>query len=59
VWAAFGGREQMLAAPARKVRRVTQYLQAQNEYEYEQSREQERKLDEAERDRARISSRSR
>ena len=59
MWAAFGGREQMLAAPMRKVRRVTQYLQARNEYEYEQSREQQRKMEEAERDRARAASRGR
>lgn len=52
----------MLEAPARKVKRVTQYLQAQNEYEYEQQQEQQRKIEEAERERdrtARISSRGR
>jgi hypothetical protein len=52
----------MLVAPARKVKRITAYLQAQNEYEYEQQQEQERKIEEAERERdraARISANGR
>ena len=39
----------MLKAPARKVRRVTDLLRAQNEYEAEQMEEVRKKQEEAER----------
>lgn len=49
LWQAFGSREQMLRAPASKVRRVTTYLIAKNEYDHE-LREEREKQDEVERD---------
>lgn len=64
MWNAFAGYLDIYGEPppARKVRRVTLYLQEQNRYEYEQSLEQQRKLEDAERERdrnARISARGR
>ncbi len=50
VWEAFGGRSEMLAAPARKVAHVTALLRAQNEYDAEQMEEARKRQEKAERD---------
>jgi hypothetical protein len=47
-----------MAAPARKVRRITLYLMEQNKYENELQQEQQRKMEEAERERERLARRS-
>lgn len=49
VWEAFGGRDQMLNAPASLVRKVTLYIIARNEHEETLAKEQQERIDEAER----------
>ena len=51
MWNAFSGYQDIYGKPppARKVRKVTAYLMAVNEYEHELQEEQEREIEEARR----------